>query len=252
MNRRKNYLKVASDLFFVQGRWTKWFLVIITLVYIKQAVFALLNNNPEEDFYAFSFVSSNIYMFVIGIIAACVMLSYYVRNGVTRRDYFKGALLAVIGLSLAIIAYSLVITGLERLIIKLGNLPLIIDNKAAELFAWTDYDEGVLVAKIIGALVISPFIDLESNWLVSLVLACLNFVASYLIGWLIGAGYYRFGWLWGFGFIGTAIVLMVLWDYIWSIGFEISQIGSILGSVVFIVLVSGLIYTITSRVAIRL
>ena len=35
------------------------------------------------------FVSSNIYMLVIGIIAAYAFLQYYVSSGVTRKDYLK-------------------------------------------------------------------------------------------------------------------------------------------------------------------
>jgi len=250
MNKRKIYPKVARDLFHVQGNWTWWYLGIITVVYIVLVIIGLKIGDSQEDFFVFSFVSSNIYMFVIGIIAAAVLLPYYIRHGVTRRDYFKGAFLAVIWLSLAIMAFSLVLAGLEWAIIKLGNLPLVIDNKSAE-FLGIDTD-WPLLAQIFGALVISPFITLENNWLISLILTCLNFICSYLIGWFLGAGYYRYGWLRGFIFIGISIALMVLWDYLWGSGLKISLIGSILGSVVFIALVLRIIYAITNRVAIRL
>jgi len=250
MNKRKYYPKVAIDMFFVQGDWTKWFLGIITIVYVIQVFFAIKSGNSQDDFFVSSFVASNIYMFVIGIIAAYVFLPFYVRNGVTRRDYFKGAFLAAIGLSLTIMVYSLILTGLERLIINIGNLPLVIDNTSIEFF---EKDEDMnLLGQIIKSIVVSPFISLESNWLISLVLTCLNFIVSYLIGWLIGTGYYRYGWLIGFGFIGIAIGLMMLWDYLWGSGVDIPIFGLILGSVVFIAIILRTLYALINRVAIRL
>src|SRR5690606_5023056 len=123
-------------------------------------------------------------------------------------------------------------------------------NTSIEFF---EKDEDMnLLGQIIKSIVVSPFISLESNWLISLVLTCLNFVVSYLIGWLIGTGYYRYGWLIGFGFIGIAIGLMMLWDYLWGSGVDIPIFGLILGSVVFIAIILRTLYALINRVAIRL
>lgn len=93
----KIYPKVARDVLFVQGRWTIWFLGILVIIHIIQTIAFLFTEGGMNDFYARVYIAGNIYMFVIGILSSVSILPAFVKNGVTRRDYFKGAILGTLG-----------------------------------------------------------------------------------------------------------------------------------------------------------
>lgn len=263
MKRKAVYPKVAGDLFFAQGGWSIWFLGIITIVHIVKAVVAFNTGSPQEDFYGSSTVSSNIYIFIIGIIGAYAFLPMYVQNGVTRKDYFKGAILAVIGLSVAIVLFSVLLTGLEYLLVKYANLPVEIDN--SKIISFDEDGDDNIIATIVKMMVVSPYVSLSGNWLLSLVVSCFNLITSYFIGWLIGAGYYRYGWFIGLGFIGLSIVFMMSWDMLWGIevseplstwigvgSWDLPVLVSFLGSFAIIGIILTIIRTITRKVIVKL
>lgn len=264
MTKRKNhYLKVGIDMFTVQGGWTVWFLGIITIVHLVKALIAIKMGSSQEDFLVSSFVSSNMFLLVIGIIAVFGFLPFFVKNGITRKDFFKGSVLAAIGLALLLISYSLLITGIEYAIVHFTNIPLVIDNSTTGTFSQGEGD--ILIARIIKMVFVSPFIALDNNWFVSILLVGLNFISSYSFGMLIGSGYYRYGWVAGFGFIGISIVLMILWDLLWGSelgeplsgllgikSLELPVIASAIGSVLIIAVILRLIRGLTSRVVIKL
>lgn len=263
MKKKNRYPKVALDMFAAQGAWSLWFLGIITTIHIIKTIISINTGSTQEDFYLSSFVSFNIYMFIIGIIAAYSFLPFYVKNGVTRKDYYKGSIIATLVLSVVLVIISLLITGLEHGMLNIANLPITFDQSLTEMME--EDDGGILIAMIVKMIVVSPYIGLTSNWLVSIVLACLNLVSSYVIGWLIGAGYYRYGWIIGFGFIGMAIVLMTSWDILWGseiaaplsglLGFtsiDVPFIVSFLVSVMIIAFVLWIIRAITRKVVVKL
>lgn len=262
MNKGKKHSKIAFDLFAAQGGWTVWFLGIVTIIQIIKTIISIKTGSTQEDFFVSSFVSNSIYMFVIGIIAAYAFLPFFVKNGVTRKDYYKGAILAVIGLSFALLIFSLVIAGIEHGIMKIAHLPMVFDNSSAELLG---QDEGDgLIAMIVKMIVVSPYVSLEANWLVSIVLAYLNMISHYVIGWLIGAGYYRHGWIAGFGYIAMSIVFMMGWDLLWGsemgeplssilgvISFNIPVLVSIIGSILIIAFVLWIIRILTRKAVVK-
>jgi hypothetical protein len=93
MKQPKNYPKVAIDMFFVQGIWASGFLGIMLLIQIVKSVLFIFNdNNGVNTYYDATFIASNIFMLVIGIISAVGFIPHYVSNGVTRKDYFKGGI----------------------------------------------------------------------------------------------------------------------------------------------------------------
>lgn len=263
MKKKAVYPKVAGDLFVVQAGWSVWFLGIITIVHIVKAVVAFNTGSPHEDFYVSSNISSNIYIFIIGIIGAYAFLPIYVQNGVTRKDYFKGAIFAAIGISVAIVLFSVLLTGLEYLLVKFANLPLEIDHSNINNIAGDDDDN--MIATIVKMMVVSPYVSLSGNWLLSLVVSSFNLITSYLIGWLIGAGYYRYGWFIGLGFIALSIVLMMSWDMLWGIpvseplstwigasSLDLPVLVSFLGAFVIIGIILTIIRTLTRKVVVKL
>lgn len=263
MKKKLIYPKVAVDMFFVQGGWTLWFISIMTIIHIVKAVVSLKTGSTHEPFFVSFTMSSNIYMLVIGIIAAYAFLPYYVKNGVTRKDHFKGATLGAIGLAMAIVMSSAVIAGLEWLILSLANHPLEIDNSA--IHALTEGDDDILIAQILKMVVAVPFVDYSSNWFLAFGLASLNLYTSYIIGWLIGAGYYHSGWIAGFGFIALSIILMSAWDLLWGSklgapvstwleveAFDLPVVVSLICSLVVIVFILWIIRLLTRRVTVKL
>lgn len=100
--------RVSTDMFIQQGSWSMGFLFVVLLIYIGVGIGTSMGVNvregiAEEDFFSITYRSTKGFMLVIGIISAYGFLSYYVRNGITRRDFFKGAALggrlSIIGLS---------------------------------------------------------------------------------------------------------------------------------------------------------
>src|SRR5699024_347967 len=181
----KTYPKVAFDLYIVQMVWTAFFLGITFAIHIFQLIGAAFWGDGEVDyFYNSSFVASNIYMLVLGIIAI-TFLSYYVENGVTRKDYYKGTLLASIGLSITIPVLTIILSVLERILfISLLNITFRDANLNSVMAELDNGNIGDLIAGVIQQIILTPFIDPAHNWFFSLALFCLNIFTYYLFGWL--------------------------------------------------------------------
>ena len=90
VNTRSNGLKVGLDLFIAQMGWTALFIGIIFVVHLVKLVFATVQGDEISVFYLSGHISSGVYMLIIGIIAGLSYLSFYVENGVTRKDFSKG------------------------------------------------------------------------------------------------------------------------------------------------------------------
>src|SRR5690625_7965113 len=61
-------------------------------------------------------------MLVIGIISASAFLTFYVKHGVTRKDYFIGCILAIIFLSITLTLIPAVLVGVEYIIFDISSL----------------------------------------------------------------------------------------------------------------------------------
>ena len=189
MKQPRNYPKVASDMFFVQGTWAAGFLGVMIIVQIIKIITSYFNGNEVNTYFTATFIASNIFMLVIGIISAIGFIPHYVSNGITRKDYFKGTIIGTIGLSLVIPIISAIITGVIQLIINLFNLLVNISpfkNPIHEV-------DNHVVADIITSVIFTPYIELSSNWIVAILVFALNIFTYYVVGWLIGASFSRLG-----------------------------------------------------------
>ena len=188
--------KVAVDLYIVQLIWSLGFLGILLFLQIAKPILTmvpLLNMNDKinvGNYFDTVFVSSNIFMLVIGIIAILGFLPYYVSNGVTRKDYFKGATIAAVGLSISIPIVASIIYALQNFIMKITGLQIV--QKSTLANQAVDTDDG-FIGELIQSIIMTPFIELESNWLLAITVFTLNIFTYYVVGWLIGSGFYRFG-----------------------------------------------------------
>ncbi|MFB1050026.1 hypothetical protein [Paraliobacillus sp. JSM ZJ581] len=202
------FTKSGLDLLAIQMKWTLFSLGIFTLINVIQKFFS---SNVDSFYYA-GYISSNIYMFVIGIIAIS-FLTHYVENGITRKNYFYGNVIASIGLSI-IIPIILYVVNLVELFIINRFTAFTSDNisiNSIMVDVVNDVD-GNIIAEIVLSMILSPFISLETNVILSLSLFSINIFVFYIIGWLIGAAFQRLGVIGGLLFIIIGVTLIGVKD----------------------------------------
>ena len=206
------YRKVAVDLFFKQGSWTMWFMGIMLIVHLVQAVLFLTGNSDGtlDNFFTKIFLAGNIYMFIIGIIAAVSLLPYFVQNGVTRKDFFTGGVFAAIGLATVIPIAAFLLNALTEWIAAFLNIPV----GAGGLPEITGDPDDPLIATVILAVINAPSVT-AAVW-PNLFLSIMNLFFYYMTGWLIGTGFYRFGGNTGFLFIVIALGVFLTNAGIWG------------------------------------
>ncbi|WP_181347433.1 hypothetical protein [Thalassobacillus sp. CUG 92003] len=181
MNTKQNTSKLSLDLFLVQGKWAAWFLSTVCIIYV---VFRMVVDQNQISFFPFAFQPSKIFMLILGIMSPAVFLTFYVRQGITRRDYFYGSALAAIALSLALSIIASIISGFQHLL------------TGSQITVHMLNDEASL------PLIMFSFF--------------LNVLVYFAAGWLVGAGIYRSGWLIGLGHIVLAMVIVSLSDLFWE------------------------------------
>ncbi|MBM7553778.1 hypothetical protein [Thalassobacillus pellis] len=235
-----SYKKVAVDLSWVQLVWTAWFLAIVFLIYflfrfIGGEVTINSQNLDTHSFLTFAYHPSKIFMLVIGIISVSGFLTFFAKQGVTRKNYFYGAAISSCVVSIIIMVAAVLITAIEQFI-----------NPA---------DATVL------------FLGPESTMLSSVLTFTLNIQVYFMAGWIIGAGFYRLGGFGGILYIVLAIIFIavsddILWesemktpvkmllniDVMWKPPLAFSTIGSV-------VLISAMLVIVrftTKRVRIKM
>ena len=203
-----SFARTGQDLLIVQFIWSLWALGIFILLQTIQKFFM----SNVDSFYNAGYISSNIYMFVIWIIAIS-FLTYYVEHGITRKNYFYGNVIASIGLSIVIPIIIYIVSLVEGFIIH-SFTSLTLDKNSLDgvlTDVMTDVD-GNIIAEIILSMILTPFINPGTNLFLSLALFSLNIFFFYIIGWLIGAAFKRLGVIGGILFIFIGIALIAVKD----------------------------------------
>lgn len=183
--------KIMLDNVVEQIKWSVWFIGIMMIIHLVISVLGIRFDFNTSDLFLFSITSTPIYMFVAGIIAGVYFFSFYIRQGVTRKNYFIGTALGVIILSAIITIVIMVLSLIGSLILPLFNITF---NK-----------EGL-------------FYNLSTPWFVIMLFYVLNCYAYYSIGWLIYIAYYSFNSKIGFCSIIFAILTAYLHSLLWEDG----------------------------------
>lgn len=217
MQKPVSYTKVSIDLFYVQLIWTFWALGIFLLINICRLIFL----DYVDSYYSGGYIAANIYMLVIGIIAIN-FIPYYVENGITRKNIFIGNVLASIGLSIVIPILIYIISFFEKLIVNNFTSIVLRDHTLEGVVEeiTTDID-GNLIGEIIQSIILTPFVNPESNLVLSLALFSLHIFVFYIIGWMIGAAFYRLRVIGGLIFIAIGLALILLKDSMIRLVFDI-------------------------------
>ncbi|MFD2924283.1 hypothetical protein [Halobacillus naozhouensis] len=183
MKSRNNIGKIATDMSAIQLSWSAIFLLIAFLISIVARTVFAAPDVTQESFFTFVYQPSKIFMLVIGIISVSGFLTFYVKQGITRRDYFFGAAIAAFIVALLLNTMAGV-TG------------------AVEQFFFPSLET-------------SSFLGPEASWLIMIIVYSLNILVYYIAGWLIGSGFYRFegG---GVFYIILAVALVSISDILWE------------------------------------
>jgi len=253
--------KVANDMFWVQLFWALGFLGVMLVINIIKIIIATFQGNEPNSYYDSIFIAANIFMLVIGILAI-YFLPHYVGNGVTRKDYYKGTLLASVGLSITIPIITICISLLEQMILK--NIDKV-SFKAANIINEVVLEiDSNIVGDIVQSIILTPYVDPQSNWFLAICVFSLNIFMYYLAGWLISTSFYRFGAGTGLGFIIIALIVLMLEDVLLRISLDLpipsrfSTLGSLplsitILSILFIIFISiWIIRLLTKRVTIKI
>lgn len=205
MKPTNNYLKVMKDMFTVQMMWAFGVMGVMLIIGIVRLVLQF-QDNGQDNFYNSFFVVATFFFFVIGIMATS-FLPHYVGHGVTRKDYFKGASLALLGMAITL---PFIVWGISVL------TEFVVENVTSFSFREPNMDvsteDSNFIGDIVEFLIVTPFVEPESNWTLAIGIFSLKILAYYLAGWLISAAlaFYRFSIVIGIGFIAISIVLLTV------------------------------------------
>ncbi|WP_188208193.1 hypothetical protein [Alkalibacillus aidingensis] len=180
---------VVHHLYTEQMKWSFWFLTTLVtarFAHYLMASFMTSVDSSIENIMVFSLEWFKIYMLVIGLLSVYVFLSQTVSHGVSRWNYYRGTLLAAIGIIVTYMIVIALLTLIEILVIQFIEVPVEINQVAF----------GEMAQLVIHYFVIS--------------------LLYYVVGWMITAGFYRFGWLIGLGFIIIGFVTIMIADYFWG------------------------------------
>lgn len=218
MNKQNISLKVARDLYYIQVVWTFVFLGVILIVNIVKTVYAFISDKQTEGFFNMSFVSSNLYMFIIGLIAIS-FLTYFVGLGVTRKDYFIGNMLASLGLALTLAIVTSIVFLLEKLVVAWIGLSYAVTTiNEIEL-------DGNILGDLIQMIVISPYVDPHTNLILATFIMAVNTFILYILGWMISATFYHFGVIHGLIAIIIAIIAKIFKDNLLRMTLDLPLVG---------------------------
>jgi hypothetical protein len=213
--------KVAKDMYLEQMKWTVWYLgfaVFAQIAHLFLVYYSIDDDTAVKGLLMFLFQSAKGYMIVIAIISVNGFLSYYVGQGVTRKDFWAGSVLAALGLTATITFSAVILTYLEYGILEIFQLSHLLSDE---------------------------FLN-GNGWLVIQYLFYIFFY--YLAGCLIGVGFYRFHWIAGIGFV--ALFLLSVSALEWSGKYSFGL--SVLSSAVAIVLFLTLLRQLTKNIAVKL
>jgi len=203
MNQKSIFPKVAVDMFLVQGMWASAFLGVMVVVQIIRSVISTFTSSQLSTFFVSTFIASSIFMLVVGIIATYGFMPHFVGNGVTRKDFFKGASLGAIGLAIALPIISSIISLIEKGIVTLTNLPI----KYEPIFESKVEEDPSFIEEIFRMIFTTNFND-SSHWVIVVVIFAVNLLTFYLIGWIIGSAFYKHLIL---GFLGIVMGIFILY-----------------------------------------
>jgi len=230
------YRKVAFDMSTVLFGWSIWYLAIVLIVNIVQIVIHHIHGESAESYMSSIYFSGNIYMFVIGIIVAKAFLEYFVHNGVTRKDFFKGNAITGVVLSLLIVGIGAIVASIQYFIANVADFSIQFrfDTSAPEAVSDTNVIGEVL------KVIVDPRLYGTENMAVLTLFAILSMIFYFLNGWMIALGFYKYNSVGSF-YILLALFFFLIKGLIWGGTFSGFSLELIFGNVPIILMLTLLL-----------
>ncbi|WOO34873.1 hypothetical protein R2R35_13795 [Anaerocolumna sp. AGMB13020] len=247
MKSKSRTWSVFKDIYESYFKYTIWFIIAIIIMHFGMSVLsfrgaaaaaALRDGVERYNLYITSYSASGAFMLIIGIVTGFIQMPFYVTHGVTRKDYFRGNVLATLAL-----AFTL------ALVFSVGSEV----GKVIFLQFGYSFKEEILIP------------GLSNNWLLLFFLYGINIFAYSLMGWLINIGFYRYHAFIGIGFIVVALAALALHGLVWINGWfsifsddfkgilaDNSLYLSVIGTIGLIAVLLGLIRMLTRKVPIKI
>lgn len=220
----KNKDHVVFSHSFSQFRtWTLWFLPFMVIAHII-SVTATAYFSSESISWSIldtSKQSMHIFALIIGILNMGGVLTYFVSNGVTRRDYFWGTSKAALLTSLILASATIIIFLIETLIFSIFGV------------------DQIEPLTLFGAF---------NTFIYQLYMLTLYF----FLGWFISAGFYKFHWLIGVLFCFIGLALISINETMWNEYSNIPLAIAILVSILLLTIISWLIRFLTKQVRVKI
>lgn len=178
--------KVTIDLYTVQMKWVAWYLPIVYVLYFALVWFLKEPEIQEMSLLTFTFQTATIFMLVCGILSSTIFLPMFVKQGISRKSYFQGALFSSIALALTINGMSVLLTW----IISLFNMTAFQNVELSSLGA--------------------------NSWALTTIAYIILVMLYFLVGWFIGSSFYRYGSSKGFIAIIIGLVAVTVNDLLWT------------------------------------
>lgn len=169
-------------------KWSKWYTAMFIGIFL--VIVVLLNHLSTYDWSLLQgyLQSTRIFFLILGLMSMRGFLEYFVSNGVTRKDYFKGLASASARLAIVMTIAGLILYGLERLVYFVAGWEF--------SHAW-------------------PF--MEQSLFIQTVAMLSTFFLFYLLGWFISAGYYKFNPYAGFGIVMLCVAVVIVHNRFWGL-----------------------------------
>lgn len=257
MIERQIFFKVGLDMFFIQLVWTFGFLGVVFVVNIVKLFLSGLQGNAVDGYFHHIYAVGNIYMLVIGIITV-LFLPHFVGNGVTRKDYFFGGVIAAALLALAIPFITVIVSFIEKFILTMIGIQYKVQSMNEVML------DGNIIGDLVQLIIVAPYVEPQDDLFLSLSVLAINLFVYYILGWLIGTSFYRFDVVGGILSVALAIGLKLSNDAFLRIVLDLPLIGwfqrlellpesvALIGIFVIILVTFIAIRMMTKRVAIKL
>jgi hypothetical protein len=233
MKSKNNIFKIAIDLSWQKFTWALWVISIVFIVYTILRYFIGEEKFIQQGFLPFVYEPTKIFMLVIGIMSVSGFLTFYVKQGIPRKDYFYGQ-----AFSSVLVSFSIVLVGFFIALVE---------------------------KRFVSSIHIETYFGQNPSWLLLYFIYSLIVVGYFVVGWLIGAGFYRFGVMIGMGYVALAILVLSVIDRFWAFelkglfgeilffnGHEFSVVHSFLGTILLILLVLWINRITLKKVAVKM
>ncbi len=233
MKSKNNIIKIALDLSWLKFTWALWVIPIVFIVYSILRYFIKDEKFIQQGFLPFVYEPIKIFMLIVGIMSVSAFLTFYVKQGIPRKNYFYGQALSSVLVSFSIMFVGFLIALIEKEYVSIIHM--------------------------------ETYLGQNPSWLLLYFIYSLTVVGYFVVGWLIGAGFYRFGVLIGMGYIALAVLVLSVIDRFWAFelkgllgkllffnGHEFSVVQSFLGTIMLILLVLWINRITLKKVAVKM